>query len=345
MKHERYPLELIRAYIACLRRVGFDMNDFNALQLELPAQAFADTVVATQQTISLAKAGNAFTALKSLTRDESYGFARQDTLNAGLTRLLWLSSLHRNSLGELLSSQYELARQYGSNFGFIMQTSANGCHYGFQRTEHDNDLPSSLLQRSDCNHLYWWYRVACWFVGELLPVAEVHIMGPDQGASDLLRSLFDCPLHFDAPFYGVNLDSEYLDLPVCRGDRDIRQLERGLGSACINVTATGTHSTSARILAMLAGDNNLMMEVAAQRLHCSRHTVVRRLREEGTTFQQLKIDFRMDRAKALLNDKETSIEAVSASLGFANPPAFTRAFRRYYGQPPSAFRPAAKSGP
>jgi AraC-like DNA-binding protein len=69
----------------------------------------------------------------------------------------------------------------------------------------------------------------------------------------------------------------------------------------------------------------------------SERTLQRQLSEEGTDFSTLLEEARKARAMAWLDQGSMPISEIAAALGYANPPAFTRAFRRWTGQAPIAF--------
>jgi len=70
-----------------------------------------------------------------------------------------------------------------------------------------------------------------------------------------------------------------------------------------------------------------------------------RLRQHGTTYSALLDRLRRDHARRALRQSQLSIAEVAHSLGFAHPPAFHRAFRRWFGVTPSAFREAPNAHP
>lgn len=79
-------------------------------------------------------------------------------------------------------------------------------------------------------------------------------------------------------------------------------------------------------------------EKVAQLLNMSVRTLQRRLGEEGSSFQALLDATRRALAERWLKESRMSIQQISDALGFANPSAFTRAFRRWVGCAPEQFR-------
>ena len=77
----------------------------------------------------------------------------------------------------------------------------------------------------------------------------------------------------------------------------------------------------------------------------SRTTLYRRLKAEGTSFQALLDEVRSTLAAQLLQQPGRSISEVAYNLGFSEPAAFHRAYRRWYGEAPSAARAREGSHP
>lgn len=86
-------------------------------------------------------------------------------------------------------------------------------------------------------------------------------------------------------------------------------------------------------------------EGAARTLGMSDRSLRRSLREEDTTFSAVRDDTLRAFAQEALGDPERSIGEVAYLLGYSEPSAFHRAFRRWTGTTPEAFRQAGQVGP
>jgi AraC-like DNA-binding protein len=64
----------------------------------------------------------------------------------------------------------------------------------------------------------------------------------------------------------------------------------------------------------------------------------RRLALMGTTFERLVDDWRRGEAQQLMADPETGTTEIALRLGYTDPSHFIRAFRRWEGMSPTAFR-------
>jgi AraC-like DNA-binding protein len=80
------------------------------------------------------------------------------------------------------------------------------------------------------------------------------------------------------------------------------------------------------------------MSAVARQLAASVSTLRRRLAEQGTTFRRVTEDVRRDLAESELRRGSRSCSEVASKLGFADVAAFHRAFRRWTGLAPTAYR-------
>ena len=76
----------------------------------------------------------------------------------------------------------------------------------------------------------------------------------------------------------------------------------------------------------------------ARQLNTSPQTLRRRLHEQGTSFQELKDQLRRDLAIYHLGRRELPIQEIAEQLGFSEPSAFHRAFKKWTGLTPGAYR-------
>lgn len=80
-----------------------------------------------------------------------------------------------------------------------------------------------------------------------------------------------------------------------------------------------------------------LVEVA-RALNISARTLQLRLAADGTSFSALTDAVQHERALALLAQPDLPVTTIATRTGFANPAAFTRAFRRWTGTTPSLYR-------
>lgn len=80
------------------------------------------------------------------------------------------------------------------------------------------------------------------------------------------------------------------------------------------------------------------IDSVAKRLGLSRRTLQRRLSEQGMSFERLAQRALRDQANDLLKESDMPITDIALELGYSDPAHFTRAFRRWTGETPQAWR-------
>jgi AraC-like DNA-binding protein len=80
------------------------------------------------------------------------------------------------------------------------------------------------------------------------------------------------------------------------------------------------------------------IERIARDLGYSRQTLYRRLKAEGTTYEQLLDGLRRRLAIRLVREQGLSVKEAAYRLGFSDPAAFSRAFKRWTGTSPGEMR-------
>lgn len=97
-----------------------------------------------------------------------------------------------------------------------------------------------------------------------------------------------------------------------------------------------THQVRTYLEAHLASDPDI--DTAAKALGYSRRTLTRRLHEEATSFLNIKDELRRSLALQLLISNLLPVEVIAARVGFADLTTFHRAFKKWTGTTPLAYR-------
>jgi len=107
--------------------------------------------------------------------------------------------------------------------------------------------------------------------------------------------------------------------------------------------AKSTHLMSMRVqhaLEQIMPAGNVSSDIVAKRLAVSKRTLQRRLNEEGTNFQMVLKNLRLDLSKRYLRESAISVPEISLLLEFQDTNSFFRAFRSWTNTTPSAYRHA-----
>ncbi|MEB0041283.1 AraC family transcriptional regulator [Pseudomonas sp. MH10] len=184
-----------------------------------------------------------------------------------------------------------------------------------------------------------WHRLGSWLIGQRIRLEQATFRyGKPQHASEY-DLLFPCPIVFDAQSTSLLFHARYLSLPLLQDERTLKRfLERS--PADLLARPDDGDSLSNQLRHLLSRDCSRWpdLENVAEHLHISPQTLRRHLREEGTSFQGLKDQLRRDMAIYHLSRAELSLQQIAEQLGFSEPSAFHRAFKKWTGLTPGAYR-------
>jgi AraC-like DNA-binding protein len=151
------------------------------------------------------------------------------------------------------------------------------------------------------------------------------------------RALFRCPVQFDADGTSLIFPRSAERAAVPGGD-EVRHrvllrrlLELGQEAMLPRLLRT---LRVALVFGLASGD-----DIAAA-MGLSRRTLNRRLAEAGTNFRASLDEVRFEAARALLAETRLSMSEIAAALAFSDQRPFVRAFRRWSGEAPGAWRAA-----
>jgi AraC-like DNA-binding protein len=174
---------------------------------------------------------------------------------------------------------------------------------------------------------------------------EARFSYPAPAYADEYERILRLPIRFDAGEDGVLFPISMMDSLNPSADAALRQLlERYAADqlAKIPTSARFPQRVRACILSMLPLGGLTADTVAAQFAMSSR-TLRRRLQEEATSYQEILDDVRAELARHYLGKEKRGIDEVAFLVGFSDPSAFTKAFRRWTRQTPADFVRAESS--
>nr|BFE94966.1 hypothetical protein GCM10020185_55020 [Pseudomonas brassicacearum subsp. brassicacearum] len=177
-----------------------------------------------------------------------------------------------------------------------------------------------------------WHRLASWLIGQRIGLEQATFGYPKPTHGAEYDLLFPCPLVFEARSSSLLFHSRYLDMPLLQDERTLKHfLERS--PADLLSRPDDGHSLSSQLRRLLCRDAARWpdLDTVAGHLHISPQTLRRHLREEGTSFQELKDQLRRDIAIYHLGRADLSLQQIAEQLGFSEPSAFHRAFKKWTG--------------
>ena len=165
---------------------------------------------------------------------------------------------------------------------------------------------------------------------------------PDPGHH---QELFRCPIDFDAPVTELRWSKDVLALPLVAADEvAVAFFEHEIRKAIENSSSLDLIARVRRELAARVKGDGARLDEVARAVGMSGRTLRRRLVAEGASFQALYDEGRFAYARHCIGRGDVPLEAIAVALGFSEPSAFHRAFRRWSGTTPQAFARTLRFG-
>jgi AraC-like DNA-binding protein len=159
---------------------------------------------------------------------------------------------------------------------------------------------------------------------------------------ELFKRAFGAPLTFDAERCALAFPATLLRAPVKTADAAARTSLEILVETLHGRSHVGIVAATRRALCALLVAGHASEEAVAQAFAVHRRTLNRQLRRQGSSFRQLLGEVRLEVARQMLRDSDAPVERIAGSLGYSGASAFGRAFRRWTGLSPLAWRAAAE---
>ena len=181
-----------------------------------------------------------------------------------------------------------------------------------------------------------------WLVGEFRPrkVEFCHAAPADMAVCEEYEEFFGCPVSFGEDANRLFYDASVTGLIVPNASEDLLLLLSERANRLLE-SLSQRSGIAARIASLMATQLNSSVPdkaVIAAQLGMSERTLQRRLREEGTTYQEILDNARHYLARELLKNTRLSLTNIAIQLGFAEPSAFFRAFKKWEGTNPGQYR-------
>lgn len=275
-----------------------------------------------------------FYALRRDLKDESIGlFSRPFKLGSfALTAREGLSAHDLRHALKRMSSALNLLQD-----DIVFSLEINGNEAGLQMlsAEPGHDIP--VFAQETMVRVLW--RLSAWLLNSPLPIRHFDFTYHQPADHDLYQFVFPASRRYEQSAFGFWFDASELVTPVSRDEPALRTFLTDAYTQIISpprhfgVTGQKVHNCLMR-----SYPRWLTLEEVAEKLHTSPSSLQRHLAAEHTTLQWLKDDLRRDLAISRLSSSKVSLVQLANELGFSDSPTFQRAFKRWTGQPCSAYR-------
>lgn len=335
MKNDKgtISVSMVSATLALARASGFD-----ARPLAEAAGIAAPLLASPKSRVSAAQYGALWAGIARALDDEFFG---QDShrMKSGSFIAMTQTALTARNGAHALARAVGFMRLVLDDLGARIETDAQRVRLRFVENER---APAPAMFA----YATWFilvYGLVCWLVGRRIPLIEARFRCAEPAAAREYRLIFCDQMSFGQAESYVDLSPAFLELPVIQTTKSVKPFLRDAPASFI-VKYRNSGSLAAQVRKMLRALPMTAWPAANQmaaRLNVAEATMRRRLKQEGYTYQSIKDDLRRDIAIGELQDTDRTIADIAATVGFAEPSAFHRAFRKWTGMRPTDYRPAA----
>ncbi|MDX1696248.1 MAG: AraC family transcriptional regulator [Ketobacteraceae bacterium] len=273
------------------------------------------------------------------TNDPCFGLHTSAFIKPAFYGVLGYIAMNCSTLGEALAKTPVYEKIVG-DMGYT--TTRNSAEAVWVHWHCNFDQP--LVRRHVIeNVLSSWTRYVRWITGEFDKSPRKVCFEHSAPAPEWIpeyEAVFNCPVLFDQPCSALQVDYEYLEQPIRQADT---QLLKTLEDHATDILSEIDKDQPLKyrvsnLLRLMVKKELPRKELIAEKLGMNIRTLQRRLREEGTGYQEILDDLRQELARNYLENSRLSIDEISALLGFAEPRSFHRSFKKWVGVTPGAYR-------
>ncbi|GGG22598.1 transcriptional regulator [Rhodococcoides trifolii] len=335
------PVDFVRAAVVLATETGVDLSScLRAADIDERTLARDDMRLTTEQVTAFTR------ATWQLTGDELVGLG-SEPVRRGTFRVICLTLIHCPDLGTALTRMNDVIRVFP---GVPQSMLLRGEHTTRLEIEPTTTLLATRVSPASAEIasrlqtdflLILWHRFSAWLVGRRvkLTAVEMPYAMPGTAAARTYDDIFGARVSFGSDVAALEFETSILRSPIVQNEDSLDDYlrespnllfsERDYGSSAASLVRR-VLETGARGRTATATDIADVLSVSAPHLR-------RLLRQEGTSLGELREEVLRDMAVAGLGRGE-SVDELSARLGFSEPSAFRRAFKRWTGATPGAYR-------
>lgn len=289
--------------------------------------------------ISQARYASLMRTLHRVTCDEFWGLGSR-RVPLGTFALCCRHLVHCRTLGEALRDGFDFWNLAIDDFSARLQVVDGVARIRLVARGPAADDADACLDYAQRVFLYMGFGLSSWLVARRIPLQRVCYRTRSAERGSEADGLFDAPVVYGSPRYGVEFESRWLELPIVQTRQSLEEfLERVPGQLIGRYRDQATLTERIRRQLRRRLDQELpSFDEVARALAMTPQTLRRRLQDEGQGYQALKDDLRRDAAIEYLARADLTLCEIAGLLGFSEPSAFHRAFKRWTGVAPGEYR-------
>jgi AraC-like DNA-binding protein len=191
----------------------------------------------------------------------------------------------------------------------------------------------------DSGSLAIFTRMCRFIAGEEWNPTRVTLAHPAPADTSYYFQYFRCPVEFEAEHHGIRIDRQQAEKHLTGANKQMAQLNDHMVVRYLASQSRGdiVNQVKSAILESL-GEGSICESMVAESLHTSTRNLHRKLNSVNSSFKVLLLETRSELASQYINDASLTLTEISYMLGFSEISSFSRAYKRWTGQSPSAAR-------
>lgn len=347
MDKDTVPIKYARTMMKVAEAQGYE-SQLMRQNLSLPPALFDDSIDP-ETPLPAPVYSLIYTQVMGLLQDESFGLNLRQKSHTGTFKMMCLTIINCHNLEQAMRRAAEFNAFCRTLSGQpptfmpnpISRINESTAEYRFPSNTEllEPNSADDLVTMAHCVAI--WLRFCGWLIGKHMDLVEVNFQARQPDNIHYLQRLFNCDLRFDQPANSFCFPSSLLHAPLVHTEESLKEFLRNAPYHLLASNEDDEKSIISQMKLMIGNDFSRdfpsVVEMA-HHLNMSVRTLRRRLQDVGTTYQQFKDGLRCEAAKSYLNRPELKINAVSALLGFDEPSAFHRSFKKWTGITPGEYR-------
>lgn len=315
------------------------VNEYGKSTSDMPDDLqpyFAPTDLSSVQ-ISQTDMNRLWHAAGMLAKDECFGLQVGRTFRSNTLKVLGLAAVSSATVGEALQRVIRFFSVFSTQVQlYSVEDDQHVTIYFEPRgTPHPMHMEALL---SHCKHL--WDAV---HPGGSPLVLETRLIGDHEKTRTTCEEIFGKRIRPGSKRIAVKFNRQTMNNPLPDADAFlVKRLDATLEDMLSAVPNIDFAEQVKQRIRVLVAEREVSEDLVATPFNMSPRHLRRKLSETQTTYEKLLDEVRMELAIRLIQDGKLNLGRIAFELGFLDPSSFTRAFRRWTGMSPTAFRGQAK---
>jgi len=295
---------------------------------------------------SAVKFGQLYQRVMYIAQDEYFGMLSGGNVPLGTFRMMCHCIIHCTSLSRAIQRAgdfHEICR--GTRYKPVLLRTGRYARLSFALLDRfaDGNNGSAIMREQPDQvrtTLSMWHHFICWLLGVRLELKSVTFTSKAPQDADLYRTLFQADIKFGQAENALVFPARYLEAPLVQNETSLWDFLHTAPYQLL-VMVDDHHSLKSQVIALFGKDFSRELPGAdevAHALNMSVSTLRRRLQDEATSFQRIKDECRKEAAVIYMNSPQLSINEVARLMGFDEPSAFFRSFKKWTGMTPGDYR-------